>query len=197
MRGFITVNVSNCENILRDGWWDMHNLFGVAGVHISDRPLDAREGFEGLVTLCLEIPEEVFEKHEWIEDVAEGQEHVPGDPMPAPQCEVVESSDEGIVLHEKVSPGQKFSAFGSQPGTFRYAIIPAAELNQIGKPEIYDHYYAGSSRKQLVDSIRSWEEYGSEGALRHAQKMRDAVEFFDRHGWTTLVRLKEQPEESD
>jgi hypothetical protein len=162
MRVFLTCLVATADAIFRDGWTDLHCLCGVEGVHLSDCPLDEREGFEGPVTLCVEVPDDIFEKYEWIEEAAEGREHVPGDPM---------------------------RGLGCQPGSYRYAVIPAAVLNTVGQPQVWDHDYAGSSRKELMDAIRLWER---DSDKRHAQEMRDALEYFDRIGWQTPLRLREE-----
>src|SRR5262249_41054265 len=82
-----------------------------------------------------------------------------------------------------------------------YAIIPAAILNQHGKPHLYDHDYLGdgSDRRELVHAAESWEaaakeqsdESDAERIRGHAKEIRDAVTFLDQVGWQTALRLRE------
>jgi hypothetical protein len=207
MRAFVTCKADTADAIWRDGWKDLHNICGTVGIHLSDRPLDIREGFEGPMVLCLDVPDYVFEKYELIEVDAFGQEHVPGDPIPGAQLDVAGISEEAIEQRETFRPGQKFSAFGSQPGSYRYAVIPAARLNEIGKPQVYDHEYAGSSRRVLLQAAEGWEGHADEiekaaaekdwekraaQVRRNAKRLRDAIAFLDRIGWLTPVKLQEE-----
>src|SRR5262249_21545207 len=65
MRVFLTTSVSEADRIFQEGFTDRH-YFGEdgVGVFLSDTPLDANDGFKGPVTLCLEIPDDVFKRHE-------------------------------------------------------------------------------------------------------------------------------------
>jgi hypothetical protein len=72
------------------------------------------------------------------------------------------------------------------------ALIPAEVLNGFGRPEIYDHDYAGGTRRQLVRNARTWEEAG---ANEKAAELRAAVAFFDEIGWLTPLRVREEPTE--
>jgi hypothetical protein len=84
---------------------------------------------------------------------------------------------------------------------YHLALIPAAELNRLGAPRVYDHFYAGSSRRELVQASRMWQEgteewkQEDEAQRQHAQEMRDAIAFFDRIGWLTPVKLQEEAEQ--
>jgi hypothetical protein len=75
------------------------------------------------------------------------------------------------------------------PG-YRKSLLPAAFLNTLDKPQIYDHLYAGSSRRELLQAIRKWEEAGGNDELLGG--MRAAFGFFDRIGWLTPVNLREE-----
>ena len=117
MRAYLTTDVETTKLIFRDGFTDFHQFVAhkvdgsgiveLLGVYFATRQLDANDGFDGPVTLCLDIPEELFKK--------------------------VETTD----------PLQEASGY-------RMAIIPAAELNLLGKPQVYDHFYAGLLRRDLV-----------------------------------------------
>jgi hypothetical protein len=74
---------------------------------------------------------------------------------------------------------------------------------KLGKPRVYDHDYAGCSRRDLLRSAWTSEGHAEYAAgfdpeghaaqiKAHAQKMRDAIEFFDHIGWLTPLRLREQ-----
>src|SRR5262249_10534204 len=52
---------------------------------------------------------------------------------------------------------------GDGPG-YRYAILPTDVLNKLGKPMIYDHEYAGSSRAGLLRAALAWQEMASQTA---------------------------------
>jgi hypothetical protein len=111
---FFTTTVSTADAIFRDCFTDIYEFSGCEGVCFADRQLDVNDGFEGDVTLCMDAPDEVFERHEVIED-------------------------------------------GAPPGYGRRALIPAVVLNQIGKPKVYDHYFAGCSRRDMLRVIRQKE----------------------------------------
>jgi hypothetical protein len=152
MRVYFTTTVARAEAIFRDGFTDL-----LEGVWFADRQLDINDGFEGDVTLCVDVADDLFRQYEWTD-------HRLG---------------------------------------YRHALIPAEVLNRLDKPQIYDHFYAGISRRDLVHSIRTWEGYGqretwsdegakaAEGSLRHGRGMRDALEFFDRIGWLKPLKLHE------
>jgi hypothetical protein len=87
---------------------------------------------------------------------------------------------------------------------WREANIPAAVLNGLGRPRLYDALYAGHSRRDLVLSVRELEALANEvsspteeairvrdQAAGQAREMRDAIAFFDRIGWLTPLRLRE------
>jgi hypothetical protein len=47
-------------------------------------------------------------------------------------------------------------------GGYRMALIPAVDLNKIGKPQVYDHFYAGISRRELLKAAELWESGAAE-----------------------------------
>jgi hypothetical protein len=149
MRVYFTTNVETSREIFQSGWRDLHAEFGMRGVYFATTQLDANEGFDGMVTLCLDVPPQVMDEYEVTDEV------------------------------------QRQSGYG-------LALIPATTLNQIGKPQVYDHFYTGCTRRDLVQSARQWE-----GAGRHkpAKSIRDAIEFFDSIGWLTPVKLRESGKE--
>ena len=148
MRRFFTTRVATADAIFRDGFTDIYEFGGCEGVYFADRQLDVNDGFEGDVTLCMDAPDEVFERHEVIED-------------------------------------------GAPPGYGRRALIPAVVLNQIGKPKVYDHYFAGCSRRDMLRVIRQREAANHQDGCPSVQDMRSAIEFFDRIGWLTPLKLSE------
>src|SRR5262249_36644408 len=80
---------------------------------------------------------------------------------------------------------------------YRLALIPAATLNELGKPQVYDHSYASLSRVELVRAIRKW----SAGERResipdHVKEMREAVAFLDEMGWLAPLRVREESKEN-
>jgi hypothetical protein len=78
---------------------------------------------------------------------------------------------------------------GGGPG-YRHVLLPAAVLNRLGGPKVYDHLFAGCSCKQMVQAIRRKEQKGGSG-YPSAEEMRSAMEFFDRIGWLTPLKLRE------
>jgi hypothetical protein len=74
---------------------------------------------------------------------------------------------------------------------YRLALLPAELLNRIGKPQMYDHLFAGVSRRDMLRNIRQAEGRGDDPS---GQMLRQAFEFFDRIGWLTPLKLREQEE---
>jgi hypothetical protein len=176
MRVYFTTTVARSRETLKSGFTDLYAFGDQRGVWVGREPLDINDGFEGDVVLCLDVPDDVFERYEMSET--------------------------------RPDTGQWF-----QTGR---AIIPAAVLNRHGPAQIYDHNYAGLSRRELVQFIRNWEQ-GSEqiqeitlgreaigieeegatarrveGIKRHVAEMRDAIAFFDEIGWLTPLKVREQ-----
>ena len=69
---FFTTRIAIADAIFRDGFTDIYEFGGCEGVYFADRQLDVNDGFEVDVTLCMDAPDEVFERHEVIEDGAAG-----------------------------------------------------------------------------------------------------------------------------
>jgi hypothetical protein len=163
MRVYWTTTVARTEAIFRDGFTDLYEEFGREGVYFATQQLDALDGFDGDVTLCLDLPPEVFDEYDLTDDL-------------------------------------------QRESGYRVALIPATVLNGLGKPQVYDHEYAGCSRRDLVRGAKSWEADDDDAAegedwngggradayQQHAQELRHAVEFFDRIGWLTPLKLKEE-----
>jgi hypothetical protein len=153
MRVYVTVTVPQTEAIFQSGWADLYTFEHEPhprGVYVSTQPLGANDGFLGEVTLCLDVPEEVFAEYDCTDEV-------------------------------NLNDG------------YRMAFIPAAALNAIGRPQVYDHRFAGISRRQLLQSIRQWEEAGPE-YHPSAEDLRRAFDFFDRIGWLTPLKVQEEGE---
>jgi hypothetical protein len=165
MRLFVTVADASADAILLDGWTDTYSLGSVNGVHLSDCPLDYRHGFFDPVVLCVEVAEDAFERYEQVNEKRPAPKYVPGIP---------------------------FLPLDAPPAAYRYAIIPAAVLNQIGKPQLYDQEYARCSRKEVLLAIRDWEGRTDPQALTLVRSMRESLEFLDRHDWRTPLRLREE-----
>jgi hypothetical protein len=146
MRTYLVTDVPTARAVFANGWHDTHCEFGREGVCLSTVPLDARDGFDGDVTLCLDVPEDLFDRFDLTDEVQEAS-------------------------------------------GYRLALVPAVELNKLGKPLVYDHTFAGSSRRELCRSIETWEQ--SPQSNRHADGMKEAVRFFDEIGWRTPLKLKE------
>jgi hypothetical protein len=186
MRIYIRTDTRKALKMLSDGFTDMHEdaPLGLAGVWCEDRPRNGERecaaggvlmtGTNGDTVLCLDVPEELFRKFE----VSEGTRQLTDD------------------------EAKHYYATGEMPEylecrTMGYAIIPAAELNQHGKPKVFDQKFSGSTRHEMLKAIRAWEEAqaategSTEGCVRHIQAMRDAVEFFDAIGWQTPLSLRE------
>lgn len=72
------------------------------------------------------------------------------------------------------------------------ALIPASVLNEIGKPQVYDHPFAGMGRGELLKAEKLREEEGSVDSFLDADKFRAASKFFDEIGWQTPLILREQ-----
>jgi hypothetical protein len=60
------------KTILSEGFRDATGKYMTpdeyTGVWVADRPVDVNEGASGNVVLCLDVPEVVLAKYEWIED---------------------------------------------------------------------------------------------------------------------------------
>lgn len=60
------------RSILESGFRDGEGLYMTTimnkGVWVSDRPLDSGQGAKGKDLLCLDIPDDVLEPYEWIEE---------------------------------------------------------------------------------------------------------------------------------
>jgi hypothetical protein len=57
------------ETILRDGFTDSSGTYGMlTGVWLADRPLDSNEGTNGDDLLVVDVPTDVFERFELIEE---------------------------------------------------------------------------------------------------------------------------------
>jgi hypothetical protein len=71
MKAYHRTNSASAAAILRDGFRDGRGRYVTdqmyLGVWMSDRSLDANEGAEGDAVVEIEIPEELFAVHEWIE----------------------------------------------------------------------------------------------------------------------------------
>jgi hypothetical protein len=147
MRGYLTTTVATVDAIFRDGFVDLYEFGGVRGVWLADHQLGINDGFEGPVTICLEVPNAVFERHEWVEE---------------------------------------------HPASYRLSLIPAAILNGLGKPQVYDHLFAGAFRVQVIRAIRRREQAGITGGSPSLQDLRDAIAFLDRIGWLTPVKVQEE-----
>lgn len=145
MRCFLTTKVERTNEIWREGFRDLHQQFGRQGVWFADEQLDVNDGFEGDITICLEIPEDVFEEYE-VDD-------------PIHDC--------------------------------RQALIPAEVLNKLGKPQVYDHWYAGLSREDLVQAANRLEQ-GDVTARQYAIDFRAAIQFFDEFSWQKPLKLTEK-----
>ena len=60
------------DAILRGGFRDATGCYLTTrewtGVWLADMPLDANEGAQGEDLVAVELPDEVFEKYEWVEE---------------------------------------------------------------------------------------------------------------------------------
>jgi hypothetical protein len=144
------------------GFWDTPCNRG-AGVWCEERPRKLKRaaagkgalfgGPKGAVVLCTDVPEEVFRDLE----AQEGMRALAPDGFA--RYDKDEAVPEGIECRR---------------GGF--AVIPAAVLNQFGRPKVYDHEFPGASRAELLGSIGSWEatesfQSGNESARLHVQSM--------------------------
>jgi hypothetical protein len=119
---------------------------------------------------------------------------------PAKPNGVILDADDGVIGQVTLCldiPEEEFSNYDvtdplTEKSGYRIALIPAEVLNRLGKPQVYDHTFAGLSRRRLVRAAQTWE---SRGHYQHAQRMREAIAFFDKIGWLTPLKLREQPEE--
>jgi hypothetical protein len=151
MRVFVTTTVQIARETLKNGFTGRYSLGEHSGVYVGERVLDIKDGFDGQVTLCVNIPVGVFNCHEEIE----------GEP---------DSSHE-------IRTGR--------------ALIPAAVLNQFDPPQLYDHEYAGLSRRELLQAI----DRAPFGEPSPRKAMKEAFDFFEEVGWMAPVRLQEEQAE--
>jgi hypothetical protein len=149
MRVYFTTMVPTVEAIFHNGFSDLYEQFGRHGVYFSTVQLCVLDGYDGNVTLCLEVPDDVMAEY----DVTDALQERSG---------------------------------------YRLALIPAAVLNRLGRPQVYDHVYAGCSRSEVLRVIRAREQDDSPASQARAAEMRQAMAFFDRIGWLTPLCLSEE-----
>jgi hypothetical protein len=209
VRVYTRTSAAVALELLERGFQDLHTDAGQDGVWCADSPPgDFRPaagtgvmlgGPEGDTVLCTDVPEDVFRELE------------------------MQESTRSLTMEEavKVREGDPWPE-GLEYQSMGYAIIPADTLNRYGRPRLYDHEYAGYSRADLIRATRALgEDEGGEvtryeagpdgdpvyagegpetgpdpaGRRRLVQEMRDAVEFFDRVGWRTPLRLREEADQ--
>jgi hypothetical protein len=102
---------------------------------------------------------------------------------------------------ERCQQNPRWEPEGMEYQHMGYAVIPAATLNQHGRPRVFDHDYLGEGdRRDLVRAAEVCEseaeaEDSSDDArkayARKAKGLRDAIAFLDQIGWQTPLRLRE------
>jgi hypothetical protein len=133
---------------------------------LYDRPPNGKDIFEGPGMLCLEVPDELFRRFNVI------------------NVRRTKALNGPAFIPPAKLDGLAFIPLARLEGL---AFIPAAELNRLDSPpQLYDYWYAGISRHDLVRNIREW----GEGPARDT--LRAALQFLDRVGWTTPLRLREE-----
>jgi hypothetical protein len=176
MRVYVREAADVALQVIKHGWWDMHTDAGQLGVWCNEAPptgvwLAAGRGIvmggpEGNVVLCTDVPEELFREMEAQEGTRQ----------------LTEEEARELCGGGPGAADMEYQRMG-------YAIIPAEVLNRQGKPQVYDHDYAGCSRKDLVRGAEKWE---AGGVPDKAREMRAAMEFFDKIGWLTPVKAREE-----
>ena len=159
---YVATTFSRAKAIFQAGFTDLIEIDGLYGVSVAFEALDSN--FRGEVTVCLDVPVDLFEQY---------------------------------LRQTKAVQAER---------SYPFAIIPAEVLNRLGRPQLYDHFYAGVARVELLRSIRECDmegieadEWGpdeqreerdalglrdAEGSRGEAQEMRHAVEFLDQiNGW--------------
>jgi hypothetical protein len=69
------------------------------------------------------------------------------------------------------------------------SLVPAAELNHVCRPRVWNHFYVGLSRHDLVESAALWEAGdGVPDGRGHAGGLRAAVRFLDEIDWATPLK---------
>jgi hypothetical protein len=64
VRTYCATTVERAVTIVRGAFENLCKEFGWTGVYLATTPLGANDGFQGDVTLCLDIPDEIFEHYE-------------------------------------------------------------------------------------------------------------------------------------
>jgi hypothetical protein len=179
MRVYVRVSDENALKILSDGFWDLHSDLHQEGVYCDAFQADGVRpapgsgamigGPSGPTVLCTDVPESVFRE-------LESQE-----------------STRSLTKEE----GEHFRQTGKEPAGLEYqrmgyAIIPAAVLNQFGRPQVYTREYCGMSRADLLKLIQAWEQQGEPETQDHAEELRATITFLDQIGWNTP--LERDPE---
>jgi hypothetical protein len=131
-------------------------------------------GPEGDTVLYAEVPEEEFRQREF------------------------EESTRSLTRDEVAQFDPDKEVDGLEYVRMGYAIIPAEILNRHGRPQLYDHEYAGGSRADLFKAINAWEQKepaadpdAQTARDKHVSELRAAMEFFDKVGWQTPLALRE------
>jgi hypothetical protein len=183
MRVYIRVSAEVALKLLAEGFSDVHHDAGRDGIWCDDRPRGGIRaapgrgvlvggGPEGDTVLCAEVPEEIFQELE------------------------AQVSTWSLTAEEfercRQNPG--WEPEGMEYQRMGYAVIPAATLNQHGRPRLFDHDYLGEGdRRYLVRAAEAWESaagYEPDYAPK-AKELRDAIAFLDQVGWQTPLRLRE------
>jgi hypothetical protein len=112
---------------------------------------------------------------------------------------------EGNTVFSVYLPEKVFSRYEwtEDEGGYRWAVVPADEVNDHGLTRIHDHELAGFSRRELLLSAKLLEASAenetdpeaSEGRLKSAANIREAMRFFDEVGWRTISTIAEHDRE--
>jgi hypothetical protein len=174
IRVYIPVSYQIGLEMLKNGFHDCRVDGQREGVFCEDRPREGGRraagsgvmvGYpDGPVKLCLDVPEEVYEK--W-------------------RAEEATRSSISLSLKDETFPeGLEYQQMG-------YALIPAEVLNKIGRPQVYSTYFGetSTSRAELLDIIAAWGE-----SHPMANELREELAFLDEIGWSTPLSLRESEE---
>jgi hypothetical protein len=91
-----------------------------------------------------------------------------------------------LEVPEEVFTSHEWSGYAE---SYRFALIPATEVNAFGRPQVDSHDFAWGSRRELLRAAQEWEAVGQR---HHAAKMRKAIRFFDEVGWQNIAANREE-----
>lgn len=158
----VTSSASAAREALAAPFADNAEFGEARGVWVGREPLDANDGFEGDLTLAVDLPDEVFAECECIETDSEtGEEWRTGRAL-VPAAVLNQYGPARIYDHELA-------------GHSRRVLLSLARISTNGADE----------------AERRGDKTAAEMNRRYASAVQETITFFDQIGWLTPLRVQE------